>query len=129
FASDLGRDAYDVVIAQDVLEHVEDPVLLASKLASAVRVGGTVLFANCFYPVIECHLPSTFHFRHTFRFVMRALGLSYVGSIRGAEHAKIFRRHGSIELKKARYAEMASMKLGNCATLVDQALSRFKRSA
>ncbi len=76
---------YDVLIAQDVLEHVERPVDLAAEIASAARFGGTLIFANAFYPVEACHLPSTFYLRHTFTFVMRALGLSYQGPVAGCD--------------------------------------------
>ncbi len=81
---------YDVLIAQDVLEHVERPVELAMELASAVRVGGVLILANNFYPVEECHLPRTFYLRHTFTLVMRALGLSYRGSVAGCSYAKVY---------------------------------------
>jgi hypothetical protein len=43
---------YDMLIATDVFEHVPDPIDLASKTASHLRIGGTYLIANCFQPVI-----------------------------------------------------------------------------
>jgi 2-polyprenyl-6-hydroxyphenyl methylase/3-demethylubiquinone-9 3-methyltransferase len=101
----LVKDSYDFVIAQDVLEHVGDPIGLAGEIAGSVRVGGKVMFANCFYPVIMCHLPSTFYLRHTFVFVMKAMGLQYVGRVTGAEHALVFERVGAIDMESARRAE------------------------
>lgn len=123
---DLDRDGYDVVLAQDVLEHVEDPVKLADLIASAVRKNGLVIFANCFYPVIQCHLPATFHLRHTFRFVMKALGLRYVGVVNGAAHAQVFMRTGSLDLAKARRVESLSRVAGPAANLSRMLLSRLK---
>ena len=42
--------AYDAVIMQDVLEHVDNPVELASHAVEAVKIGGYLVFANCFFP-------------------------------------------------------------------------------
>lgn len=108
---DLPENSFDAVIAQDVLEHVEDPVLLANKLAKSVKPGGIVVFANCFFPYIECHLPSTFHLRHTFTWVMKSMGLKYKGVIKGAYHAQVFERKSEINLEAARKAEAFSRKL------------------
>jgi 2-polyprenyl-6-hydroxyphenyl methylase/3-demethylubiquinone-9 3-methyltransferase len=112
FRLDLLPEGYDAIVAQDVLEHIEDPLRLASDIAIAVRDGGTILFANCFFPVIQCHLPSTFHLRHTFRWVMKALGLHYVGTVENAEHTQIFKRSGHITLSRARRAEAISRLIG-----------------
>lgn len=103
---------YGVVIAQDVLEHIENPILLAFQMAHSVQMGGKLIFANCFYPVIECHLPATFHLRHTFPIVMWAMGLRYVGRIEAAEHAQVFKRTGQIDLHRAQYAERLSKIVG-----------------
>jgi 2-polyprenyl-3-methyl-5-hydroxy-6-metoxy-1,4-benzoquinol methylase len=90
-------DQYDLVVAQDVLEHTEDPIAVALSLIEATRFGRHLIFANCFYPVIKCHLPATFYLRHTFRFVMNAAGLDYVGRIAGAPHAQCYRRTKQID--------------------------------
>jgi len=111
-APSLSDNRYDAIVAQDVLEHVEDPILLASEIAGAVRKGGRVIFANCFYPMIQCHLPSTFHLRHTFHWVMRALGLHYLGRVDGAAHAQVFERVGQLDFARARRAEAFSRLLG-----------------
>lgn len=93
---------YDCTMAQDVLEHVEDPVALSAELVRHTRMGGYLIFANCFYPVIKCHLPATFYLRHMFPFVVKHLGLTLVGRVPGATHALVFRRDG--ELDSARLA-------------------------
>lgn len=66
---------YDIVIAIDVLEHVSSPLDLVYLLAKHVPVDGLMFFANCFYPVIRCHLQETFYLRHYFDFLMRKMGL------------------------------------------------------
>lgn len=104
---------YDFVIAQDVLEHVDDPIGLALEAVNASRPGGYVIFANCFYPVIKCHLPKTFHLRHTFAWVVAPLGITYVERIRGAEHALVFRRDKGIpDLAAVRWREKVSRCFG-----------------
>ena len=100
----LSADGYEAIVAQDVLEHVEDPIKLAYEIASSVRIGGKVIFANCFYPVIQCHLPKNFYLRHTFPLAMKALGLRYVGSVEGAEHAQVFERICDVSISKAKVA-------------------------
>lgn len=108
FVPALEVSRYDVGIAQDVLEHVERPIDLAIDLASFLRPGGSVIFANNFTPIIACHLPHNFHLRHTFRFVMHALGLKYRGRISGAEHAMVFEVPASLHIQAARLAARAS---------------------
>ena len=114
-------------LPRDVLEHVEEPILLANKIASAVRKGGIVIFANCFHPVIQCHLPSTFHLRYTFPWVMKALGLRYVGTVEGAEHAQVFRVDGPLDLENARKAERVSRLIGPLVNPLRAVLSWIKR--
>jgi len=88
---------YDCVIAQDVLEHVERPLELTEQMVRATKPGGHLIFANCFYPVIKCHLPSTFYLRHTFTWVVRGMGLKFEGRAEGVNHALIFKRVGNID--------------------------------
>jgi len=129
FAPHVVADCYDAIVAQDVLEHVEDPVGLAHQIADSVRAGGVVVFANCFYPVIQCHLPSTFHLRHTFPIVMRALGLRYAGRVEGAPHAQIFRRTGRLHPGRARTAERLSRLAGAAINRAFAVMSRIKHLA
>lgn len=126
--SSLGVNEYNVVIAQDVLEHVEDPIGLAFTLAESVEESGYVIFANCFYPVIKCHLPKTFHLRYMFRFVMFAYGLKYEGRLDGAKHVMIFRKFKKLDGKKARAAELVSKSVGGFINMVLAFLSGIKKS-
>jgi 2-polyprenyl-3-methyl-5-hydroxy-6-metoxy-1,4-benzoquinol methylase len=111
FSPTLDRQ-YDVIVAQDVLEHVEDPVMLAREIIHAVKPGGLVIFANCFWPVIECHLPSTFYLRYTFPWIMRSMGLSYVGVVDGANHAQVYMINGRPIHPRSRWFDRISKLLG-----------------
>lgn len=91
WAGELGSN-YDAVIAQDVLEHVSDPVAMVMHMAGCVREGGCAVIANCFYPVIRCHLPQTFFLRHTFNYVVQPLGIVAQYRIPGADHVWVYRR-------------------------------------
>jgi hypothetical protein len=72
-------EGYDTIVAQDVLEHVRNPIEY-------------IIFANCFYPLIKCHLPETFYLRYTFPFLMRFAGLKKMEAIDGAAHAILFKK-------------------------------------
>lgn len=128
FISELSKFVhYDAVVAQDVLEHVEDPVGLAFDLGNFVRFGGLIIFANCFYPVIQCHLPHTFHLRHTFRYVMQALGMQFLGRIPGADHALVFRKVGKININTGRRVEQLSQIIGPILNAAHPIFARLKR--
>lgn len=105
-------EGYDVLLSQDVLEHVEDPVALAMDLIASVKPEGYLIFANCFYGVIKCHLPSTFHLRHTFPWLMKMAGLKYLGTVSGANHAQIFKKIGGVNHKAVRIMETISKFIG-----------------
>jgi 2-polyprenyl-6-hydroxyphenyl methylase/3-demethylubiquinone-9 3-methyltransferase len=85
-------DNYDVLLSTDVLEHVPDPLNDFSKMIDSVQVGGYLVIANCFYPVIKCHLPQDFHFRYTFNIFARLMGLQVCGNLKGS-HATIFKKY------------------------------------
>jgi SAM-dependent methyltransferase len=91
FVPELSPLSTDVLVSTDVLEHVPHPLRLLAAMVDAVRPGGHLLIANCFYPVILCHLPCTFHLRYSFDAFCRALGLEVLGSCEGS-HATIYRR-------------------------------------
>lgn len=97
---------YDCLVCTDVLEHVHDPLGLLARMVAAVKPGGHLFIANCFYPVILCHLPCTFHLRHFFSWCAEPLGLELQGPCHGS-HAWIYRRRadGSMHLRQARFRE------------------------
>lgn len=91
FIPELTSQNVDVLVSTDVLEHVPDPLALLAAMVDAVRPGGHLFIANCFYPVIACHLPCTFHLRYSFDAFCQALGLEVLGPCEGS-HATIYRR-------------------------------------
>ena len=85
------KGPYDCVVAIDVLEHLPDPLAALAEMLGEVRMGGYLLIANNFYPVIKCHLPSTFHLRYSFLIFAALMGAKYVGPCRGS-HALIYKK-------------------------------------
>ena len=90
FVDTLESGRYDCLVSTDVLEHVDDPMATFGEMLVSLKPGGEALIGNCFYPVIECHLPKNFHFRYTFDFLARFFGLKKLGNIKGAEYVQIF---------------------------------------
>ena len=96
---------YDVLIATDVFEHVPDPLALVEKTSVFLRMGGTYLVANCFWPVIRCHLPATFHFRWSWNVAMVAMNLQ-PGEV--VSYGRAYMRTGQIAAATARRIEKRS---------------------
>ena len=96
---------YDILIATDVFEHVSDPLALVERTAIHLRPGGYYLIANCFWPVILCHLPQTFHFRHSWDAALAAMGLVPCEAVC---YGRAFRWLGEFDLHKAREIEQRS---------------------
>lgn len=112
FVDVLEPEKYDCLVSTDVLEHVNDPMTTFGEMLDSLKPGGEALIGNCFYPVIECHLPKNFHFRYTFNFLARFFGLKKLGNIKGAEYVQIFIKsrkaseiliRGGVALSKAIY--------------------------
>lgn len=82
---------YDCLVSTDVLEHVPDPLSLLGAMIQSVKPHGFLIIANNFYPVIKCHLPSTFHFRYSFNFIAKLMGLRSLG-ICHKSHATIYQK-------------------------------------
>lgn len=112
---------YDVLIATDVFEHVPDPLQLLYETAQHLRVGGHYLIANCFFPVIRCHLPQTFHFRHSWDAAMQAMGLEPAEKV---VYGRAFVRCGALNLKAARQVEEQSLKLWRVTQYLPGRLAR-----
>jgi len=90
---------YDILIATDVFEHVPDPIGLAAETAEHLRINGRYLIANCFTPVILCHLPQLFHFTVSWDAVMQAMGLEPEEKV---AYGRSYRREGVINVPAAR---------------------------
>lgn len=86
---------YDVIIATDVFEHVTDPLAEVEKTSLHLKPGGRYLIANCFYPVIKCHLPCTFHFRNSFVSILSEMNLK---PVRQVAYGTIFEKTGEVRV-------------------------------
>lgn len=126
--SDKFEGIYDCLICTDVLEHVPDPLVTFSRLISVVKNGGTLIVANCFYPVIQCHLPSTFHFRYTFKFFARLMGLKHIDTI-GGSYALVYVKRKEIKLNwfLLRFLEKISKSLFPIISLLLPVLMPLKK--
>ena len=83
---------YDLLIATDVFEHVPDPIGLAGETAAFLKVGGQYLIANCFAPVILCHLPQLFYLNVSWDQAMKAMGLAPGEKV---QYGRAYRRVGN----------------------------------
>jgi len=99
---------YDIIIATDVFEHVEDPLKVVADTSAYMSENGRYLIANCFHPVIHCHLPDTFHFRFSWNATLRAMGLVKFCDL---AYGSVFIRSGKLKLDEARVLERKSQKL------------------
>jgi len=96
---------YDVIIATDVFEHVSDPLALVASTATHLRMDGEYLMANCFWPVIQCHLPSSFHFRWSWDAAMKAMSLQPGKAV---AYGRAYKRVGPVSSDSARRIEQRS---------------------
>lgn len=97
FVDKLEKCTYDCLVCTDVLEHVADPLTLFAQMISSVKIGGYLIIANCFAPVIKCHLPITFHLRYTFKIFAKLMGLKLMGACQGS-HANVYVKEMEISL-------------------------------
>jgi hypothetical protein len=114
---------YDVIVAMDVFEHVSDPLRLVYETARYLKCDGIYLTANCFYPVIKCHLPVTFHFRHSWNRVMRMMRLRYIETVC---YGYAFQKTGHADLLAARVLEVVSSLSFSVIEASREARSRLK---
>ncbi len=96
---------YDLLVATDVFEHVPDPLALAAQTAGHLHIGGKYMIANCFQPVIRCHLPQLYHFHYAWDRAMSVMGLEPGEKIK---YGRVYIRKGNFDVKAAR-------KVGECA--------------
>jgi ubiquinone/menaquinone biosynthesis C-methylase UbiE len=99
---------YDVLVATDVFEHIPNPLQQVEKTSAHLKTGGKYLIANCFFPVIKCHLPSTFHLRYSWKYLLRLMNLVFIENV---SYGMVFQKTGPVSLDKALFAEQASRML------------------
>jgi SAM-dependent methyltransferase len=68
------RGKYDIILAVDVLEHLDAPLDAVLQIVEHTSHGGRIMLANCFHPVIKCHLPQTFYLESCLDVIMKQLG-------------------------------------------------------
>jgi len=102
------KEKYDVIIATDVLEHLFDPIGVVHSSSQYLNFGGTYLIANCFFPVILCHIPSTFHLEYSFDIIMQKLGFD---TGRTVLYGKEYVRINNGDLGQARDIEKRSQRI------------------
>ncbi len=96
---------YDVIVATDVFEHVSDPLKLVEETTKHLRLGGDYLIANCFLPVLLCHLRSTFHFRWSWDIALTAMNLEPGAKV---AYGRCYKRKGMVLSTAARDIESRS---------------------
>jgi 2-polyprenyl-6-hydroxyphenyl methylase/3-demethylubiquinone-9 3-methyltransferase len=117
---------YDCVILTDVLEHIENPLDVVYSISNHLsNKNGLLLVANCFYPVIKCHLPVTFHYRYSFDFIMLKMGFMLDSTV---SYGKVWRKVDSIRvpplglLNKSKYlfklTKFLPARIGNILTRI-----------
>lgn len=99
----------DCIVCTDVLEHLSDPLKELSSMIRNVKVGGNLIIANAFFPMIKCHLPQNFHFRYSFNVFAKIMGLIIIGSL-NENQAIIYRKveNKVFSWKKLRFYEEIS---------------------
>jgi hypothetical protein len=91
-------DNYDIVLAIDVLEHLQDPIETLLDLVALCVDKGCLILANCFRPVIQCHLPKNFHLHFSFDLIARLCGLKQIWRF-SHSNVRIYQKHGDTKRK------------------------------
>ena len=126
----LDADAYVFI---DVLEHLARPLCYLSAVIKNAPLGSIFIFGNCFYPVIKCHLRSTFYLRHTFVVAARLMGLRYAGRVKGADYIQVFRLDSHLEINPwivavlARTLSILVNPIVSMLNLIRQSMRSFRR--
>jgi len=123
FVPELTR-SYDLLIATDVFEHVLDPLALCAHTMNYLKLGGQYLIANCFQPVIKCHLPQLFYFEYGWESALTAMGLK---SVERVSYGRAYRYAQDINLSAARQAEKFARKLYPLLKLLPRGRARTGR--
>ena len=86
------------------------------------------MIANAFFPMIKCHLPQDFHFRYSFNYFAKIMGLEVVGTLEGS-HATIFKKvhNDEVNWNKIRFYEKLSKVLFPIIEPLKSTLRHIKR--
>lgn len=113
---------YDVIVTTDVLEHIPDPLETVAITSSHLNYDGYYIMANCFRPVISCHLPQTYHWNLTWDLAMKELGLLPADRV---SYGKAYRRKVLIDLDAARKIEKKSQQLYKWTKFLPEKVGRL----
>ena len=113
---------YDLIVATDVFEHVPDPLGLCAETAAHLKLGGKYLIANCFHPVILCHLPQLFYFEFGWDPAMQAMGLT-IG--KRVQYGRAYQHTGTLNLTNARKIEERARRLYALIRLIPKGKERI----
>lgn len=91
---------YDLIIATDVFEHVKDPIADLKITGKYIHNRGWYLIANCFEPVILCHLPQHFHLRAIWDYIMKAMGYEIGDRVAYGRAYRLIAKHNEILARK-----------------------------
>lgn len=100
---------YDVLVNNDVLEYVENPINLISTFNASLKKGGILIAYWNFSYCIKGYLPKHFHFKYTFEKIVPLLGFSK--ELKNNKHGHFFRKERDIitkDLNKAYQIEKIS---------------------
>ena len=117
--------SYDLLIATDVFEHVGDPLGLAASTAEHLRIGGTYFMANCFEPLIACHLRQHLHFSIGWDECMRSSGLQPMEKVK---YGRAFKYNGKFDVQAAHRAEELASRLYSWVKPLPKGRARLGRA-
>ncbi|MFV9931190.1 MAG: hypothetical protein AB8V10_06410 [Francisella endosymbiont of Hyalomma asiaticum] len=66
-------------------------------MIKSVKTDDYLVIANCFHPVIKCHLPQIFHLKYTLNQFVKILGLEDTGLLEDS-HATIYKKVVDVNL-------------------------------
>ena len=85
---DLKENVFDLISAQDVLEHIENPMDTVEKLYRALKPGGHFITSGFWFnPNVPGHLASNVRYRDTWLDDFSNMGLKYISMFSGSNWA------------------------------------------
>lgn len=108
-------EKYDFIIATDVFEHLDNPIESLKITLNNLETNGKYLIANCFEPVILCHLPKLFYLNFSWDLIMKELGFDTICNV---AHGKVFKKVRISDCKKVEMISNFSRKIYPIINLV-----------
>ncbi|MCF6149091.1 MAG: glycosyltransferase [Candidatus Kuenenia sp.] len=85
---DIRENTFNIISAQDVLEHIENPMRIVERLCSALKPGGYFVTSGFWFnPNVTGHLASNIQYRDTWLDDFKNMGLKYTCTFRGSNWA------------------------------------------